>query len=154
MHLLKPSGGSHPLGVKPEVLTNPKHTAYLVPHAATSRLPLRLISQHPALSTAFPHWVQAGHGLLSLVFFQINAWLAPSFPLDICPKATVRTLLSIWQNSATSLLALVPCQLLVLFLFFTRYFSSYIHIYILFAHRPQEASSLSSSSTATSQLPK
>ena len=32
MHLLKPSRGSHPLGVKPKVLTNPKHTAYLVPH--------------------------------------------------------------------------------------------------------------------------
>ena len=32
MHLLEPSRGSHPLGVKPTVLTNAKHTAYLVPH--------------------------------------------------------------------------------------------------------------------------
>ena len=30
--MLEPSRGSHPLRVKPEVLTNLKHTAYLVPH--------------------------------------------------------------------------------------------------------------------------
>lgn len=119
MHLLKPSGGSHPLGVKPGSPYKPK--AHSPSGSARCYLPAAsptyLSTQHSG--TAFPHWVQAGPSDSLPCLLPDNAWLAPSFPLDICPKATVRTLLSIYcqPSSATSCSRWYLTQLLVLFYF-------------------------------------